>query len=190
MKRAAYHVMLQTAEVNTEPLRWPIAPDGYIPNSVIRSWRRKGKEPPETHCCDDIFIHNYHQVDEDTTNDDEEEEDVSSRIFWFIQDEEDEDEAEIDEMYDLIRRIQRIKNEKNKTENVEKIETERKRRLDEEKEKEEDKTDKIYRKETSNDVHTDTYMQNNHKKCKERIIHVEPRNISLTYKSKKTVNIT
>ncbi|XP_051253197.1 uncharacterized protein LOC127361991 [Dicentrarchus labrax] len=55
--------MLQTVEVNTEPLKWPIAPDGYIPNSVIRSWRRKGKEVNMMPCWSDIF-HSLPQADE------------------------------------------------------------------------------------------------------------------------------
>lgn len=59
-------VRVEAAVADTEPLTWPIAPDGYIPNSVIRSWKRKGKK-----LWDDSFFHGQ-QTDECTTD-----------YFWF-----------------------------------------------------------------------------------------------------------
>ncbi|XP_044059577.1 uncharacterized protein LOC122879486 isoform X10 [Siniperca chuatsi] len=54
--------MSKTA-VDTEPLKWPIAPDGYIPNSVIRSWMRKGKELIKKDCWhDNITSHQSQEV--------------------------------------------------------------------------------------------------------------------------------
>lgn len=75
--------------MNTEPLRWPIAPDGYIPNSVIRSWSKGGKGLTKANCWDDIVFHNLHQKDETITED---QEDVIQRILWLFQDEEEENE--------------------------------------------------------------------------------------------------
>lgn len=40
---AEYCVMADDAEEDPECNRWPTAPDGYIPNSIIRSWRKKQK---------------------------------------------------------------------------------------------------------------------------------------------------
>ncbi|XP_031734897.1 proteoglycan 4-like [Anarrhichthys ocellatus] len=79
--------MSQPVDVNTE--RWPIAPDGYIPNSVILSWRKKGKCFPQT----DILSHLHW-------------EDLRTGLLWFTQDEEntsdvEEDEKDEEESYDV-----------------------------------------------------------------------------------------
>lgn len=90
-KRAEYHIMSQTADVKMEPLKWPIAPDGYIPNSVIRSWGVKEKVLDQTECWDDIIFSSLHT--ERTTHN---KEDLSSRIFWFDEDEEEDEEEKTD----------------------------------------------------------------------------------------------
>ncbi|XP_056230416.1 proton channel OtopLc-like [Seriola aureovittata] len=77
--------MSETVDVTTEPVTWPIAPDGYVPNSVIRSLRRKGRGLGQTDCWDDINLYSLHQ-------DTEEDEDVSARVFWLFEDDEDEEE--------------------------------------------------------------------------------------------------
>lgn len=112
MERAEYH---KAVDVNTEPLKWPIAPDGYIPNSVIRSWRRRGKGFTKADYRDDIVFSSLYLGDDTAA---EEEEDVSTRIFWFVQDEEED--------------------EKEKTD---KVKGRGKQNKDEKKTKEEDKTD-------------------------------------------------
>ncbi|KAM7399821.1 hypothetical protein PAMP_019065 [Pampus punctatissimus] len=84
---AASHI---AADGNTESSKWPIAPDGYIPNSVIRSWRKRGKEFTKADCWDDIVFYSLYQEDED--------EDVSTRILWFVQDEEEDEKEKTDEV--------------------------------------------------------------------------------------------
>lgn len=81
--------MPQTADVKMEPLKWPIAPDGYIPNSVIRSWGVKEKVLSQTECWDDILFYSVHP--ECATHD---KEDFSSRILIWFDEEEEEDEEE------------------------------------------------------------------------------------------------
>ena len=110
MERAEYHILSQNADVDTEPLKWPIAPDGYIPNSVIRSWKRKGKDLCQPDYLDDIFLHDLHQVDECRAN---EQEDADSIIFWFIEDEGEEEKSTV-----IVKR----KKSENEDENIEKEE--------------------------------------------------------------------
>nr|XP_040042665.1 proteoglycan 4-like [Gasterosteus aculeatus aculeatus] len=57
-----------TVDVKTE--RCPIAPDGYIPNSVIRNWWKKEKLLPQTDSWEDYFPRLLLE-DEDTVNDQE-----------------------------------------------------------------------------------------------------------------------
>lgn len=74
MERPELQVRVEAAVADTEPLTWPIAPDGYIPNSVIRSRKRKGKK-----LWDDSFFHGQ-QKDECTTG---YEQDKITDYFWF-----------------------------------------------------------------------------------------------------------
>ncbi|TNN31731.1 hypothetical protein EYF80_058112 [Liparis tanakae] len=61
--------------------RWPIAPDGYIPNSVIRGWGKKRKRLPQTDELDDLFSGGHREkarkkeseCEEDVDEDEEEE---------------------------------------------------------------------------------------------------------------------
>ncbi|MEQ2315825.1 hypothetical protein AMECASPLE_026359 [Ameca splendens] len=59
--------MTHAADVDMELPNWPIAPDGYIPNSVIRNWKRKGKQQSKADFWDDFF--NANHLDEDATSD-------------------------------------------------------------------------------------------------------------------------
>ncbi|XP_029026459.1 uncharacterized protein LOC114867723 [Betta splendens] len=72
-----------------EPLKWPVAPDGYIPNSVIRSWGMKKKVHSQTESSNDVILSDL----ESTTHN---EEDFKTRIFWFDKEEADEEERTAD----------------------------------------------------------------------------------------------
>ncbi|XP_031607945.1 uncharacterized protein LOC116329942 isoform X1 [Oreochromis aureus] len=74
MERPKFQVRLEAAVAHREPLTWPIAPDGYIPNSVIRSRRRKGKK-----LWDDSFFHGQ-RTDECTTG---YKQDKITDYLWF-----------------------------------------------------------------------------------------------------------
>ncbi|KAE8295654.1 hypothetical protein D5F01_LYC06589 [Larimichthys crocea] len=117
--------MSQTAD--TEPPRWPIAPDGYIPNSVIRSWKRKGKGFAKMDSCNDNFSALLY-MDEAS----DEDEDMNSRIFWLTDDDEEEEKEE----------TEKEDEKKNKKQKVEKTEVGVKAREDEKKEKKQDKMDR------------------------------------------------
>lgn len=81
-------------DVNTEPLRWPIAPDGYIPNSVIRSWSNGGKALTNADCWDDsVYYYNLHQDEPDYVS----HEDAEARILWLFQEEEEEKTEDVTE---------------------------------------------------------------------------------------------
>lgn len=125
MRRAEHHIMSQTAD--TEPPRWPIAPDGYIPNSVIRSWKRKGKGFAKMDSCNDNFSALLY-MDEAS----DEDEDMNSRIFWLTDDDEEEEKEE----------TEKEDEKKNKKQKVEKTEVGVKAREDEKKEKKQDKMDR------------------------------------------------
>lgn len=165
--------MSQTVEVNTEPLKWPIAPDGYIPNSVIRSWRRKGKDHAEVGmvCWEDIF--SLHQVDDFIAND---QEDISTRTFLFTPDKEEEE----DETDDVKRREE----EKEDEENGKDIGQER---ADEKKEKEEVKMGRIVLVKQSYNIQTKQNQSNTLDDGKMDVEH-QRQEVSSTYSSKKTVN--
>lgn len=82
MERAAFQIKSEATGADAELLTWPIAPDGYIPNSVIRSWKKKGKKP-----WGDSFFHGLQQTDECTTS---YEQDETTDYFWFHTTQEDE----------------------------------------------------------------------------------------------------
>lgn len=108
--------MSQPDDVKMEPRKWPIAPDGYIPNSVIRSWGvKKEKVPNKTECWDDITRRS------------------SLRIFWFDEDEEEDEEKRTD---DGKRRWKEFVDENKKKEEYK---TDVKRKEDKWKEKEDEK---------------------------------------------------
>lgn len=198
MERTKYHIMSQTVDVNTEPLKWPIAPDGYIPNSVIRSWGRKGKGLTQTNCWDDIIFYSLHQ--ECTTDDHE---DLSTRIMLFNQDEEEEEERPDD----VKRRMKEKEDEKNKKEEdktvlkakevkkkeeeIEKnereykkrTEVERKEMADEKKMKEEDKMDRSGLMRQSHDIQTKTDLPNHLKTSDVRKMKPKRQEVGSTYKT-------
>ncbi len=188
MKRAKYHIMSQTLGVSVEPLKWPIAPDGYIPNSVIRSWGRKGKELNKMDSWHDLS-YSLHQVGDWTTDDLE---DVSTRTIWFIQDEEEEEEK-TDEVKRKKRKKENEKHEKNEKDKEVKQEVEVKERADEKKERE-GKMDRIVLVKQSYDIQTKTDLQNHLKTSDDEKIHVEPQRqeVGSTYSSssRQTMNIT
>lgn len=171
-----------------EPLKWPIAPDGYIPNSVIRSWGRKAKDLNKTDCWRDLS-YSLHQLDECTTNDDVE--DVSTRTFWFIQDEEEEEE----QTDDVKRKKTKMENEQNEKDKGVKLEVEVKGRADEKKERE-DRMDRIVLVKQSYDAQTKTALQNHLKTSDDEKTNVEPQRqeVSSAYSSssnsRNTVNFT
>ncbi|KAK5599554.1 hypothetical protein CRENBAI_019521 [Crenichthys baileyi] len=76
--------MTHAADEDMELPNWPIAPDGYIPNSVIRNWKRKGKQQSEPDCWEDFF--NANHLDEDATSDE------TVRNIWFVAFEDGEEE--------------------------------------------------------------------------------------------------
>ncbi|XP_071328055.1 uncharacterized protein [Trachinotus anak] len=187
--------MSQTVDVTTEPLKWPIAPDGYIPNSVIRSWRGKGRGLGQTDCWDDVIFYSLHQ---DSTSD---EEDDSTRVFWFIQDEE-EDEEEEEEMYEVKRRRRekqdginkkeedksdvKRKEDKNTEREVEKNEKENKKKMEVEgKEVVDERRDKMDRSDLkpSYDFQTKTHL-NQLKTFDDRKIKPQRQEAGLTYSSR------
>ncbi|KAK1900152.1 putative Rho-GTPase-activating protein 7 [Dissostichus eleginoides] len=157
-----------------EPLRWPIAPDGYIPNSVIRSWSRNGKALNETGYLDDIFYSLQHC----TTND---EEDESTRVFWLSDDEEEEEEEiKTDDVKERGKEKEDKKNEKGKVERHE--------RAYENKEREEEhKKDGFDLLKPSYDIQTT--LQNQQITSDEGQMNVEPQRqeVRSTYNSRKTV---
>lgn len=80
-ERAERHIMSLSADVdNNEPLKWPIAPDGYIPNSVIRSWKRKRRDVGQPRSGENAFFHNLPKSSAPTS------------FAWLVEYEEDEDE--------------------------------------------------------------------------------------------------
>lgn len=81
--------MSQTEDVSTEPVRWPIAPDGYIPNSVIRSWSRHGRSFGMIDSFSDLIFN------PDWTSDDDDDDDDMNAVFWFNDFDDEEDEEEI-----------------------------------------------------------------------------------------------
>ncbi|XP_063763723.1 uncharacterized protein LOC134880645 isoform X2 [Eleginops maclovinus] len=161
VKRAKYHIMSETVDVNMEPLRWPIAPDGYIPNSVIRSWGRKGKALTMKGYSDDIC----YSVQHCTTYD---QEDVSTRVFWLADDEEEEEE-EI--KTDYVKRRGKEKEDKGN----EKGKVERKEMADENKEREGDKKDGFELLKPTYDIQTTLQNQ------------PQRQEVSSTYNSRNTV---
>ncbi|GLD52923.1 uncharacterized protein AKAME5_000575100 [Lates japonicus] len=185
--------MSQTIDVNTEPLRWPVAPDGYIPNSVIRSWRWKGKGFSQTDFQE--FPTNY--LDS-----------VSMRIFWFIQEEEEEDE---EEKIDFVKRRRKEKEdkknkkeedktdlkakesrkkekevEKNEKENEKKTGVERRKK--EREEKEEDKLDRNDLLKQSHNIQTKTILQSQLKTFDDGKLRHQWQEFGSTYSSRETVN--
>ncbi|XP_056297162.1 chromogranin-A-like [Pseudoliparis swirei] len=71
--------------------RWPIAPDGYIPNSVIRGWGKKRKRLPQTDESDNLFSGGHREQarkkeseceeeDEDEEEEEEEEEEEKAKV--------------------------------------------------------------------------------------------------------------
>ncbi|XP_033953220.1 pinin-like isoform X2 [Pseudochaenichthys georgianus] len=174
--------MSQTFDVNMEPLQWPIAPDGYIPNSVIRSWSRNGKAINITGYLDDIFDSLQHC----TTND---EEDESTRVFWLADDEEEEEEEEKEEEEEEIKTddVKQRGKEKEDKKN-EKGKVERHERAYENKEREEKyKKDGFDLLKPSYDILTT--LQNQQITSDEGQMNVEPQRqeVRSTYNSRKTV---
>ena len=181
VKRARYHIMSQTFNVNMEPLRWPIAPDGYIPNSVIRSWSRNGKAINMTGYLDDIFD----SLQYCTTNDEEDEEDKTTRVFWLADDEEEEEEEEEEEIKtDDVKQQGKEKEDKKN----EKGKVKRHKRAYENKEREkEDKKDGFDLLKPSYDIQTT--LRNQQITSDEGQMNVEPQRqeVRSTYNSRKTV---
>ncbi|XP_035857603.1 uncharacterized protein LOC116038858 isoform X2 [Sander lucioperca] len=179
MKMAKYHSMSQTVDVNMEPLKWPIAPDGYIPNSVIRNWRKKGKDLNKVYCWDDIF-YSSHQVNKPTAND---EEHVSTRVFWITQDEEEEEEKTDDVKW----RTDKKEDEKNEKAKKEKTKVQEKERADEKKEKEEHKMERYV---LLTQINTNTTLQDQLKTFDDGQMNVEPQRqeVGSTFNPRKTVN--
>ncbi|KAJ4935961.1 hypothetical protein JOQ06_017486 [Pogonophryne albipinna] len=155
-----------------EPLQWPIAPDGYIPNSVIRSWSRNGKAINITGYLDDIFDSLQHC----TTND---EEDESTRVFWLA-DEEEEEEIKTDDVKQRGKEKEDKKNEKGKVERHERAYENKER-------EEEDKKDGFDLLKPSYDIQTT--LQNQQITSDEGQMNVEPQRqeVRSTYNSRKTV---
>lgn len=89
-ERAEFPIMSLSADVDNEPLKWPIAPDGYIPNSVIRSWKRKRCDLSQPCSGENTFFHNLPNSSECATN---HQGNVTSSFAWLVEDEEDEDET-------------------------------------------------------------------------------------------------
>ncbi|KAM9733217.1 uncharacterized protein ACNS7B_015395 [Menidia menidia] len=86
MEEAGYRITSQAVHLDTWPLKWPIAPDGYIPNSVIRSWMKKGKGFCQPNGWDDFFLNEADECGPD---------DLEAELLgalWFMDDEEDEEE--------------------------------------------------------------------------------------------------
>ncbi|TKS81468.1 Ubiquitin-associated and SH3 domain-containing protein B [Collichthys lucidus] len=175
MRRAEHHIMSQTAD--TEPPRWPIAPDGYIPNSVIRSWKWKGKGFAKMDSCNDNFSALLYvgeasdedeDEDEDEDADEDEDEDMNSRIFWLTDDDEEEEKEE----------TEKEDEKKNKKQKVEKTEVGVMAREDEKKEKKQDKMDRIVLVKQTYDIHDENTLQNQ----------MKPDGVSTTFSSRKTVN--
>lgn len=189
MKRAKCHIMSQTIDVNTEPLTWPVAPDGYIPNSVIRSWRWKGKGFSQTDFQE--FPTNYPDS-------------LSTRIFWFIQEEE-------EEKIDFVKRRRKEKEdkknkkeedkkdlkvkegrkkekevEKNEKENEKKTGVERRKK--DRKEKEEDKWDRNDLPKQSHNIQTKTSLQSQLKTFDDGKLRHQRQEFGSTYSSRETVN--
>ncbi|XP_039641907.1 uncharacterized protein LOC120549238 [Perca fluviatilis] len=177
MKRAKYHSMSQTGDVSMEPLKWPIAPDGYIPNSVIRNWRKKRKDLNNVYCFDDFY--SSHQVNKCTAND---EEHVSTRVFWIIQDDEEEEEKTDDVKW----RTGEKEDEKNEKAKKEKTKVQEKERVDEKKEKEEHKMERY----VLTQINTNTTLQNQLKTFDDGQMNLEPQRqeVHSTFNPRKTVN--
>ncbi|PWA22015.1 hypothetical protein CCH79_00010248, partial [Gambusia affinis] len=76
---AEYCVMTDTAEEDQTFCRWPTAPDGYIPNSIIRSWRKKRKRSSGEDFWEEFFSVNLY-IDKDELN--EEEERTADKVFY------------------------------------------------------------------------------------------------------------
>ncbi|XP_041851610.1 uncharacterized protein LOC121646592 [Melanotaenia boesemani] len=114
--------MSHVARLVAEPRTWPIAPDGYIPNSVIRSLMQKEKQLHQPGSC----LHPLHGC---TRND---EGDDSTRAFWFADDEEKEEEMDV-----VNSKKSKREDEKNdeKVDKANKREYERKANEDDSKEK-------------------------------------------------------
>ncbi|XP_037830121.1 uncharacterized protein LOC119616777 [Kryptolebias marmoratus] len=96
-----------TADVNTEPLKWPIAPDGYIPNSVIRSWRRKEYELSQPFSGEETFFHELHTSNECITNN---RDNVTTSTVWLAEKKENEDEM----FFEVEQEMSGYEDEKNK----------------------------------------------------------------------------
>ncbi|XP_014915369.1 uncharacterized protein LOC106964374 [Poecilia latipinna] len=77
---AEYRVMTDTAEVDLEFCRWPTAPDGYIPNSIIRSWRKKRKRVSGEDFWEEFFFDNLYDIDKGELS--EEEEITADKVFY------------------------------------------------------------------------------------------------------------
>ncbi|XP_045929786.1 apoptotic chromatin condensation inducer in the nucleus-like isoform X2 [Micropterus dolomieu] len=189
--RAEYHIMSQTVDVSAEPLKWPIAPDGYIPNSVIRSWGRKETEleRSEIDCWHDIIFHSLHQEDE-RTND---QSDLSTRTFWLIESDEEEEEEE-EETTDSVKRKTKEKEDDKKQKHREEKKVEGKERADEEKEKE-DKMDRTVLVKWSYNIQTKTTLQDHLKTFDDENTTVTPQRQELDSSyfqesSRKTVDFT
>lgn len=191
MIRAEYHIMSQTVDVSAEPLKWPIAPDGYIPNSVIRSWGRKETEleRSEIDCWHDIIFHSLHQEDEHTND----QSDLSTRTFWLIESDEEEEEEE-EETTDSVKRKTKEKEDDKKQKHREEKKVEGKERADEEKGKE-DKMDRTVLVKRSYNIQTKTTLQDHLKTFDDENTTVTPQRQELDSSyfqesSRKTVDFT
>ncbi|XP_032366385.1 uncharacterized protein LOC116685417 isoform X2 [Etheostoma spectabile] len=169
--------MSQTVDVNMEPLKWPIAPDGYIPNSVIRNWRKKRKDLNKVYCWDDIS-YSSHRVNQPTAKD---EEHVSTRVLWITQDEEEEEEETDDVKW-------RMEDEKNEKAKKEKTKVQEKERADEKKAKE---VHKMERYVLLTQMNTNTTLQNQLKLSDDGQTNVKPQTqeVGSTFITRKTVNV-
>ncbi|XP_021166415.2 uncharacterized protein LOC110366917 [Fundulus heteroclitus] len=105
---AEYRIWAHAADVDMELLNWSIAPDGYIPNSVIRDWKKKEKQQNEPHWKDFLFNPPCH-LDEGTTSDGKNE---TPGNIWLTEVEDGEEEISFE-----VKRKRREKyNEPNKNE--------------------------------------------------------------------------
>ncbi|XP_034723160.1 uncharacterized protein LOC117941986 isoform X2 [Etheostoma cragini] len=180
MKRASFHIMSQTVDVNMEPLKWPIAPDGYIPNSVIRNWRKKRKDLNKVDCWEEIF-YSSHQVNQPTAKNEEQ---VSTRVLWITQDEEEEEEKTDDVKW----RMEEEEDEKNEKAKKEKTKVQEKERVEEKKAKE---VHKMERYVLLTQMNTNTTLRNQLKTSDDGQTDVKPQRqeVGSTVITRKTVNV-
>lgn len=88
-EKVEYYIMTQSADVNIELPSWPIAPDGYIPNSVIRNWKKKGKQQSDLGSWQDLSFNAPCHLDEGSMSN---QEDENPGNIWFVEGDDGEEE--------------------------------------------------------------------------------------------------